>query len=397
MLAKKQLLTVISVLILSCPFLACKNRPATPDLVFHPTNIYASAHEGPLYCPFDIQIDPMERLLLINFENDPDTLYFGFEPQVFNDTINGQGMLVIAWRTDGRIDVYHQPGLSLDPGKYDIVAGGLASMIERPMEDAFFEVSDTGVQCYFAFDDLWGRALEVRISERSTRKRKPFGLLAPMGHAAEAPSSMPLVLLHDFYFVRRSNTDIVINVNGNLHKPGRLPVPMDGSRMYFARYSPDPLIATINTAQNGPIHCSAKADTDGQQADIIYNQGYREIAAIRKYHKDHEVVIAFNPPLPDLVNLADGASEGGAFTISSHVSTGMIDGEYTIERNGNSIRMVAIPSGGWSPNEKKLSVRFMYRTVDMFRNWPKTYRWEANINLQDDLTATMTSAWERTQ
>jgi hypothetical protein len=45
--------------------------------------------------PFCIDIDPMERLLLVNFEKDPDTIYIGFEPQVFDDPINGRGHLVI--------------------------------------------------------------------------------------------------------------------------------------------------------------------------------------------------------------------------------------------------------------------------------------------------------------
>ena len=62
--------------------------------------------------PFHIAIDPMERLLLVNFEKDPDSLYIGFEPQVFDDHINGKGHLVIGWRIDGKVDVYHEPGNS---------------------------------------------------------------------------------------------------------------------------------------------------------------------------------------------------------------------------------------------------------------------------------------------
>ncbi len=91
--------------------------------------------------PFRIDIDPMERLLLINIENDPDSLYIGFEPQVFDDQINGSGQLVIAWRVDGKVDVYHQPGLKLSPEKYNIAGKGLANMLEREMPDAFFFVS----------------------------------------------------------------------------------------------------------------------------------------------------------------------------------------------------------------------------------------------------------------
>ncbi len=31
--------------------------------------------------PFRIHLEPMDRLLLINFEDDPDSLYMGFEPR----------------------------------------------------------------------------------------------------------------------------------------------------------------------------------------------------------------------------------------------------------------------------------------------------------------------------
>jgi hypothetical protein len=88
--------------------------------------------------PFRIDVDPMERLLLINFEKDPDSLYLGFEPQVFNDPINGSGHLVIGWRVDGKVDVYHQPGLKLDPEKYDIAGKGLANYGGKGNEGCLF-------------------------------------------------------------------------------------------------------------------------------------------------------------------------------------------------------------------------------------------------------------------
>lgn len=47
--------------------------------------------------PFSIDIEPMSRLLLVNFEKDPDTVYVGFEPQVFDDADHGKGHLVIGW------------------------------------------------------------------------------------------------------------------------------------------------------------------------------------------------------------------------------------------------------------------------------------------------------------
>ncbi len=35
----------------------------------------------PILNPFALSVDPMERLLLVNFEKDPDSTYIGFEPQ----------------------------------------------------------------------------------------------------------------------------------------------------------------------------------------------------------------------------------------------------------------------------------------------------------------------------
>lgn len=134
--------------------------------------------------PFEFNIIPMERLLLINIENDPDRLYIGFEPQIFDDEINGTGMLVIAWRTDGKVDVYHQPTVRPDPDGYDIAAKGLENMVPRDMPGAFFELNESGAQADVRFEDVEGRLIQLKLAERSTRTRKPFGLLAPMGMTA---------------------------------------------------------------------------------------------------------------------------------------------------------------------------------------------------------------------
>lgn len=368
----------------------------------HAATIYARAESGPLYAPIDLHIAPMERLLLINFENDPDEVYVGFEPQVFDDPVHGQGMLVIAWRVDGRVDVYHQPGLTLDPATYDIAGAGLGEMVERPLTDSHFEVKSAGVDAYFAFDDLLGRSIEVTIQERNTRTRQPFGLLAPMGSAATAPSALPLVILHDFYFVRSADTTISIMVDGRYHLPDTMPMPIDGTRMYFTRYSPDPLIATLNPAHDGLltplVRVSQTEARRGELAfDLVDNQGQTEIAAMRHAYQEREVLVAFTPPLPNLVSLAAGAQANGRFAISADPTVGAVTGEYLIERQGNRVQMRMIPNGGWQPNEEKWTVRLIYRMASDFTNWPKTYRWTAALDLTDPQQVTVQSAWQRTE
>lgn len=344
----------------------------------------------------------MERLLLINFEQDSDEIYVGFEPQVFDDPVHGRGMLVIGWRVDGRVDVYHQPGLILDPATYDIAGQGLAEMVERPFTDAYFEVNAAGVDAYFAFDDLLGRRIEVTVQERNARPRKPFGLLAPMGSAAASPSALPLVFLHDFYFVRQADTNLSIVVDGQVRRPDALPIPLDGMRMHFTRYSPDPLIAALSPAHEGPL---APLERTGEQEarlgdlvfDLVDNHGRTEIVQMRRTFKQREIAVAFNPPLPHLLNLADGAETSGTFTLRGDPSVGTVTGEYRIKRAGSSVEAQLTPGGGWRPNESKWELRFLYWVASVFKQWPKTYLWTGSLDLTDPEQVTMQSNWRRTE
>ncbi|MBP3192876.1 hypothetical protein [Natronogracilivirga saccharolytica] len=358
------------------------------------------ADAGFICTPFELVINPMERLLLINIENDPDSLYIGFEPQVFDDEINGSGILVIAWRTDGRVDVYHQPQLQPDPARYDIAGKGLAHMIEHPLEGAYLEVDDRGAQTWFAFEDIDGRPVEVTVSEAHPARRKPFGLLAPMGDAAESPSAMPLVLLHDFYFVRRSHTRISVRIGGRHHRPDTLPMPLDFRRMYFARYSADPLIVTMNPAFNGklnPLKVSDNgyANTGDTRYELIQAGGKTGIKSISRCHKHHKVSLNFTPAFPDVLSLADSTESGGDFEIHGHPSTGKVGGVYTVGKRDGVTRISMTPSRGWIPNESKWSLRFLYTVGKVFKSWPKTYTWTATLTSDKSGQLQMVSAWQR--
>ncbi len=353
--------------------------------------------------PFRIEIDPMERLLLINIENDPDSLYIGFEPQVFDDDINGKGLLIIAWRTDGKVDVYHQPTLSPDPDKFDIAGKGLANIVERELKDAYFEVTEPGAQARAEFRDIHNRLIELHLTEYNNRTRKPFGLLAPMGMAAENPSALPLVLLHDFYFVRRSNTELSVRIDGREHKPDTLPMPIDFSRMYFARYSPDPVITTLNPAFDGrisptPLDEGDTLDYDDHQFTFSLHQGRPELQRLSRSIGDHTIALDFSPSFPNLLEFY-GSEAAGQFVITVDPSIGEVRGEYKVTRTNNQFMVEMIPSGGWEPNERKLSLRFLYRVVPTFKSWPSTYRWTASIEYynDDDEQYLMKSNWERTE
>ena len=353
-----------------------------------------------LFNPFTIDIDPMERLLLVNIENDPDTLYIGFEPQVFDDSVNGTGHLIIAWRTDGKVDVYHQPGLKLDPEKYSIAGKGLANMLERDLTDGFFYVNDSGVQAMYEFPDLHGREISLRIKENHPKKRKPFGLLAPMGDAAENPHAMPLVLLQDFYFVRQKHSDIEVKIDGRPHEVDNLPVSIDRTKMTFIRYSTKPIIATLNTEFSGVIQDISvengrdKIVTDDYEIKLEWREDKAFIRSIKRNNQIHPVILHFDNAFPNIVDLENNSTIKGSFTIESHPSTGKIKGVYRVEKNEDIINISMIPSKGWYPVKNKLSLRFMYRVAKVFRKWPTTYEWNAQVFVSND-EYNMDSKWVR--
>jgi|GEM_PF-243268 len=395
---------IIIMIVLVAGFI--RHSPPQPTTSVEPAPFeerYGVADPGksyPLISPFEINIDPMERLLLINIEKDPDSLYVGFEPQAFDDDINGTGILVIGWRTDGRIDVYHQPGLHPDPEKFDIAGKGLANILEREMEGALFEITERGAQAQITFQDLDGRMIELHLEERSTRTRKPFGLLAPMGQAAENPSAMPLVLLHDFYFVLRSDTDLSVKIGDRYHKPDTFPLPLDFSRIQFARYSPDPLIAMLNPAFDGVINpldepVNNTINSGETSYELTLNGPVYEIQSFSRIYKGRELKVSFTPAFPNVGALRAGAEAAGIFEIAGDLSTGLIRGEYKILNEDGAINIELIPSSGWIPNEPKLTLRFLYRVVPMFKEWPTTYRWIAKLHKNEDDQLLMTSSWER--
>ena len=69
---------------------------------------------------------------MLNFEITDDPHYQGLELQVFDDRDHGRGMAVLLRRRDdGRLDIYRQPDLTLEPEMAQ-VGGDLGEWQETP-------------------------------------------------------------------------------------------------------------------------------------------------------------------------------------------------------------------------------------------------------------------------
>ncbi len=82
--------------------------------------------------------------------------------------------------------------------------------------------------------------------------------------------------------------------------------------------------------------------------------------------------------------LDDGISLKGSFLISGHPSTGQVGGHYEVEKKAGITQIVLVPSSGWVPIEKKLSLQLLYTVAKIFKHWPTTYRWTATIREGED-------------
>lgn len=383
----------------------------------HPESIYdgggsraGGASAIPVVSPFHLHTDPMAGLLLINFERDPDRIYLGFEPQAFDDAIHGRGMLVLGWRVDGQVDVFHDPELRLDPQTYGIAGKGLHRMVERSFAEARFELGPAGAQLDVGFDDLEGRDVQLLVRETDTRPRRSFGFLAPMGSAAADPPALPLVFVNDFYFVRRAGSEVRIEIDGRSHRADPIPLLLDGTRVHFLRYSADPFVVTWNPDSEGTVDIVdvdskaapgiLQAEARGVKYELSANGDFREIQRMTRREGGHEVTVEFAPAIPHLMALREGARVSGAFRISANLPVGMVTGRWSVARTDRVIHLEAIPAGGWTPGEAPRTVRALFRAVSMFRTWPTTYIWRGTLPLAPsghdaDGPISFPSAWER--
>jgi hypothetical protein len=177
-------------------------------------------------------------------------------------------------------------------------------------------------------------------------------------------------------------------------------MPMDGSSIYFMRYSNDAFIAGWNLAYDGvlaglTVEDGKAADSQGTVYVVAENEGHPELKQMKGSNGRHEICASFTPPLPDIACIKDGINLEGKFTISSDESAGVIEGEYKVSRNGSEGEIKIKPSGGWVPNESKWMVRFIYRMASIFKTWPKSYEWTGAIRYNDGPAPIMRSCWER--
>lgn len=360
-------------------------------------DIYSRSSEGSFYSPFSLFIDPMEHLILVNFEKDPDKYYNTFELQQARDNAGSKRLLVIAYRNDGGADVYHQPGYPL-ASQENLLND--VNITVCPLEGARFEVDDIRLDVFFAFADRYGREIRVKAVEDRRPRKKPFFLLAPIGTVAKQPKSLPVYSLYGMSFAKRKHTDIEILVDGAVHKPDTFPLPMDGAKGYFSRYSADTFNVDWNKNFQGQLPPLFPGDDNrAVRGDVVYelvnNGGHYEIRRMSAANSRHRLNIDFSPPVPDIACLHDGLQAKGNFVITTDDTEGSVRGVYHVRSRENEVEMSIHPDKGWIPDEKRFILKLLFTIVRVFKDWPKSYEWNARINFHSAEHPVLTSSWRR--
>ncbi|MBN2470638.1 MAG: hypothetical protein JXN59_07950 [Anaerolineae bacterium] len=361
--------------------------------------LYDRPSDGRYYCPIQPDHDPMKGLFLINIRQGRH--YKGIEPQWFDDPVNGQGMLVLAYQLDGTIDVYYEPTLTIDHRDINI-EGGEGERFVTIFERSHFATTPAGVDLDIAFRDKAGRRIEARIRETLVKPRQPFTLLAPAGAGIKTPTFLPLFMMYDFHFIRRKGTEVRISVDDEPCRLFPMPVPMGGEWVYSLRFPGEPLIISLNPAGERALPAltveGRSTVTEGTlHYDFTAQDGHPELARLGVDDGRHAVTFAFEPPLPDAACLRDGAAQAGRFIMTSAPDAGTLGGEYSIRRAGDEVTATLWPSEGWTPPaEAPFMARLIFNLLPMFRRWPKTYHWTGRIRLGAG-EPRLESRWERRQ
>lgn len=332
--------------------------------------------------PFSLRVD--EFACMLNFEFADHEVYDGAELQWFDDAEHGTGMLAFLSRRDGRIvDYYVERGLRPNRDSYEI-AGGTGSWSEIDFDVATLVVADDGVAVDVRFTDLDGRSIEICVSDRDGKQRRSGGLLAPVGAGVEHPASLLLVWMPRFDLVR-ATTQPVIRIDGIDAPTGRLP----GRRLHrrhLIKYAAPVVTVEFNRCAAGEVPVALTA----AQREFGSPDGLGEIAV---KHAGHRAVLRLDPNFPDVRALADGVRSTGRWHLAVDRAR-LTGGRWSAERTGVRIEVALDVDERWKPGRLPWLMRIVTTVVPVFRRWPTTYRWRAEVLLATQ--PAMTGLWERT-
>lgn len=340
-----------------------------------------------VYLPVNLEKQDITKLALINFEENPESLYKGLELQYIENK-DAVGYRVLAYRNDDYIDVYDDETLPINPQEDFNVAGkGAKAHVNTKMTNLRFEQDEQdNVHISFSFYDILDRPIKVTIDERINRSSTPLNLLAPIGLSSENPNYFPLFWLYNFNFIRTKYLHCEISIDGKEIEPDPFPVPfpIQGQLRNFIRYTFDSRLYSIFDVSKTRLK-EVRLNENNQYAsnDVVYQfNSEGELS----YIKVDTTYVTFEPSLSLL------KEQNGAINIITEDAMGYIKGEYSFEQEDPSnVRFKCNFTQGWKANVHLPTHKIVVNNNSVFATWPKQYYYILDINLD---TKETNSVWE---
>jgi len=347
--------------------------------------IYDHPPRNMILSPFNLIFDPIDRLLIVNFEEDP--IYYSIELQVFNK-LDKEYPLVIMYRKDNMMDIYYTNEIVIKNRK-KMVADLLTNVSFNQLEDIEykFQFDEMGLDAYLFLKDKLEKEIEFKIKEKIPG-RELTSILAPIGIASKKPEYFPIVFLKKFGMVIKENSEIFVKIHGFSRAATEMPARMNKMSFYLTRYSLEPVICNWNNNFSGNLNIiilnppMLNISNENLTFSLVKNSDYYEIKKISgKDEEDHTVSFEFSPAIPNLLSLRSNSKINGRFSTIIDKKKGIFAGEYYLTRTGEVIEFSVTPIKGWQPFPGKL--------------WMKTYKWISEIHIQDIRDIKINSYWRR--
>lgn len=338
--------------------------------------------------PLSLNEEPMERLLVASFKDDPE--YEGIEPQLFDNNASGKGLKILMYRKDKKVDVYYEPGVCFDEKTFTL-GEGLGYTAETKMSPSQFAISESGVDIDIAFRDKSGRNVKILIKE-NTRDVRPFPFLAPVGDNVKDPAKLFAVYMKGFDFVRRNGTTVHVTVGDRELTPANFPITRDRQKVYLMRYASSLVIGEINASVTKPyvIENISRGVVKTGDMRMLINEGGKVQSCWIDANSD-TIELRFPNGFPNLLTLPQNREVRGSwqYAVSGEELFG---GTYSLLRDGSKVCIELDVTKNWKPRNIPFSFRVFTGIVRMFRTWPASYRWNATVDLNGMSTE---SKWQR--
>jgi hypothetical protein len=357
----------------------------------HP-EVEPAAGTADVLVPITLELSPIRGLLIVDVADDP--TYRTLEPQLI-DGPGGVGVVLLAYRHDGHVELYAEPDVTVDPAGYGGLDEGLLGIQRTEFDPARFEVTADGLQVDIAFAALNGPRIELRIHEHLARGRDEIAVLAPVGGSFTVPEFFPFLWLPGMSFVPARGTEVALRIDGQRRTIQRLPLPIGGRRCLMARYDLDVLVCQLNPDRSDPPRTSAPraGATPEDGPELVAVDGRPGLAGVQVRRGDHTCAVRLDPPVPDLRGLASPVCLRGTVELQADGVT-ELQGRYEVTRAGERVTFVIDGIGPWRSRQRRPLLAALFR-LPLFRRWPSTYRWDATLDLAAAPGAGWTSRWSR--